>query len=65
MYLSVGLNGAEGSAGLLINVVVRVTTQHYCIQHHDAQSALGVGDTEVQLVVVVREPPEGGLRLNE
>lgn len=61
MYLSVGLNGAEWSTGLLINVVVRVTTQHHCIQHHDAQSVLGVGDTEVQLVVVVREPPEGGI----
>lgn len=61
MYLSVGLNGAEWSTGLLINVVVRVTTQHHCIKHHDAQSVLGVGDTEVQLVVVVREPPEGGI----
>lgn len=51
--------GAMGTTGLLVQKVIGFTTQQNRVQHEDGHSAVRLRDAEVQLVVVVRELPEG------
>lgn len=56
--LTVGLYRTQGASGLLIYKVVRVAAQHDGVEHDDGQGLPGVGDVEVQLVIVRGELPK-------
>lgn len=55
--LTVGFHQMQGASGLLVQVVVRVTAEHYRVKHDDGQRLPSVGDAEVQLVVIRGKVP--------
>lgn len=55
--LPVGVASVQRPSGLLLREVDGVAAQHVRVQHDDGQRLPRVGNTEVQLVVVIREPP--------
>lgn len=63
LQLPIGLHGVHWPPRLLVIVVIRVPAQQHCVHHQDGQSAVCAWHTEVQLVVVVGETPEGWGRL--
>lgn len=56
-HLAVGVHHAQRASGRLVQEVVRVTAQQHGVEHDDGQSLPGVGDVEVQLIIVGGEVP--------
>lgn len=56
--LTVCVDRTQGASRLLVQEVIGVSTQHYGVEHDDAQSLPSVGNTEVELVVIGREFPK-------
>jgi len=55
--LAVGVHRAQRPSGLLVHEVVAVAAQQDGVQHDDGQRLPGVGDAEVQLIIVGGEVP--------
>lgn len=56
--LTVCIHRPQGTSGLLIHIIERVSTQHHSVEHDYGKSFTSVWDVEVQLVVVRWKRPK-------
>lgn len=59
-HLTAGHSQVLGHFGLLTGKVIRVATQHHCVQHEDGHSYVCTWNFEAQTVVGAGEIPVGG-----